>query len=369
MRPILPPPLIVQPKRAAHVEAAMRGAQRGAPSPPVQTKPVATPRSPRPIQALPAQPAARRPAPHVEAALRSAQRGAPSPPVQAKPVTTARSPRSIQALPSSTAARLPAPHVQSAVAQAAKAPGHGSPPGGPSVAQPSLGWGAIGLGAGLIAGGIATGGIGYLALGLGSAGALVGHYGSEAWRRRRGGGAPPAAAPAPGPYVPFGPAQATDPVSVGGRHGDVKQHSGKFVRESNHVPPKDVYHGTPYAWVPENNMPAHSLPYRDHRTPRGRVGGAATSTGSSHVSRGYRTVLRNYMGAGEFWKAMMIDINDILNTHELNRDWHIPGLLQAAQYARDYGLITNNDELNDVNFVIFNGLRGVSGRVTFQFGT
>ncbi len=180
------------------------------------------------------------------------------------------------------------------------------------------------------------------------------------------GGAGPAA---PGPYAPFGAMGAIDPVSVGGRHGTVKGHSARGVRESNHVPPKNVYRGTPYAGVAEDNMPAHSLLYRDHRTPRGRVGGAATSTGSSDVSRGYRDVLRQYMNAGEFWKAMMIDINDVLNTHGLNRDWHIPGLMAAAQYARDSGLLNNEDELHAVNMVIHNGLRGVTGRVVFQFGT
>lgn len=242
------------------------------------------------------------------------------------------------------------------------------------MAQPSLGWGLVGLGAGMLVGGLATGGLGWAAYGLGALGGVIGHYASEGSPGGGGGapapgGGPPGLAPAPGPgpYAPFGAMGATDPVSMGGRHGTVKAHSALGARESNHVPPKNVYHGTPYAWVAEDNMPAHSIPYYDHRTPRGRVGGAATSTGSSHISRGYRDVLRQYMAVGEFWKAMMIDINDLLNTHGLNRDWHVPGLLQAAQYARQAGLIADDDQLQDVNMVIYNGLRGAR-HVHFQFG-
>ena len=146
-----------------------------------------------------------------------------------------------------------------------------------------------------------------------------------------------------------------DPHPFGGAHTHVQQHNralhqnGGARRESNHVPPKSVYLGTPYAHIHENHMPAHSILYDDHRVGKGKAGDGATSTGSSIISRSYRADLKAHMMAGRFYLAMKQDIIDLQNTHGLDFDYYTDGLLAAAWYARQQGLITSDDELREVN--------------------
>lgn len=142
-----------------------------------------------------------------------------------------------------------------------------------------------------------------------------------------------------------------DPKPCGGAHRDVKKHNkalhdaGHPRRESNHVPPKSVYAGTPYAGTGEDDMPAHSILYEDHRVSKGAAGDGATSTGSSSISVQYRSNVKQHMLNGEFYKAMIEDINDLKNTHGIDRSFYNVGLKDAADHARAIGLIATDDQL------------------------
>ena len=48
------------------------------------------------------------------------------------------------------------------------------------------------------------------------------------------------------------------------------------------------------------------------------------------------------MSAGNFAEAMVYDIRDLQNTHEIGFSYYNDGLGQAAQYALEYGLIKEN---------------------------
>jgi hypothetical protein len=137
----------------------------------------------------------------------------------------------------------------------------------------------------------------------------------------------------------------SDPHPFGGAHTNVQAHNKGRIpkRESNHVPPKSVYAGSPYAdVVSEGKMPAHSILYDDHRVSRGAAGDGATSTGSSAISKQYRLELQALMNAGNFAEAMAYDIKDLQNTHDIDFAYYNEGLGLAAQYALDQGLINEN---------------------------
>lgn len=136
-----------------------------------------------------------------------------------------------------------------------------------------------------------------------------------------------------------------DPHPFGGAHTNVQAHNKGLTpkRESNHVPPKSVYAGSPYAGtVTEGKMPAHSILYTDHRVDKGAVGDGATSTGSSHTAQQYRRELQALMNAGNFAEAMVYDIRDLQNTHGIDFTYYNEGLGQAALYAKTVGLINDN---------------------------
>lgn len=143
-----------------------------------------------------------------------------------------------------------------------------------------------------------------------------------------------------------------DPYPKGGAHRDVQKHNLPLnkkgeKRESNHVPPKSVYVG-PYATWKEDDMPAHSIRYDDHRVGKGRAGDGATSTGSSDISKEYRKVMMTLMAAGKFADAMIYDIRDLQNTHGIEFTYYNDGLAEAATYALSVGLLTSDYEYHAV---------------------
>lgn len=165
--------------------------------------------------------------------------------------------------------------------------------------------------------------------------------------------------------------------SVGGRHGSVKAYSKQFEAESNHTPPKDVYKGSPYSLIVEDDMPAMSMLFYHHRNPSSKSAtvskeldgpsfllGGASSTGGSGVNKGWGAELSVYMMNGEFYKAMAQDIKDILNTVHPNYALYQEALGQAAMYARKFfftrsdngnkeTLIKDDNELGEVLRAIF----------------
>jgi hypothetical protein len=122
---------------------------------------------------------------------------------------------------------------------------------------------------------------------------------------------------------------------AGGRHGDVKQFSLKFSRESNHVPPQEAYrgHNNPYATVPVDDMPAVSMNFYNHRNPRGQLGGAS-STGGSGVNKGWVDLLLKHMLQANFYKAFALDALDVMNTTHPNNLYYIFALRDAALWAQ-----------------------------------
>ncbi|MFT7186199.1 MAG: hypothetical protein ACI84K_001592 [Pseudohongiellaceae bacterium] len=150
----------------------------------------------------------------------------------------------------------------------------------------------------------------------------------------------------------------TDPHPFGGPHTSVQAHNKGRIpkRESNHVPPKSVYEGSPYAGdVSEGKMPAHSILYTDHRVDKGAAGDGATGTGSSHVAKQYRLELKALMNAGKFAEAMAYDIRDLQNTHGIDFSYYNKGLGQTANYARETGLIDENGYILVINQIFGRG--------------
>lgn len=155
-----------------------------------------------------------------------------------------------------------------------------------------------------------------------------------------GGGSPPNAALSHMPGLRIRPGQPpVDLYAQGGPHGTTRAHSKRGEQESNHTPPQATYRGTPFEHLHPDNMPAISMAYSDHRNKKGGIG-AATSTGSSHESKGHRDEVQRLMTQGQFADAMILDHNDIKNTTAPNRGAYVPALAAATVYAKDQGLIT-----------------------------
>ena len=132
-----------------------------------------------------------------------------------------------------------------------------------------------------------------------------------------------------------------NPQIVGGLHRDVKQQSQQGVWESNHIPPNASYYNTPYATIPEDERPAVSMRFYNHRNARGMLGGAS-STGGSGVHSAWAAGLQKYMAAGQFYVAMAIDVMDVMNTTAPNRTYYKDGLIAAAQAAYAKKLMDEN---------------------------
>ena len=152
-------------------------------------------------------------------------------------------------------------------------------------------------------------------------------------------------------------------TSVGGRHGDVKAYSKQFEIESNHTPPKDVYVGSPYSGIAEDDMPAISMLFYHHRNPSSKSAnlskefggpgfllGGASSTGGSGINKDWAELLSPSMKAGEFYKAMALDIKDLLNTVHPNYAIYQNACLAAAYYARNF-LFTRSDNFTQETLI------------------
>ena len=99
-------------------------------------------------------------------------------------------------------------------------------------------------------------------------------------------------------------------------------------------------------------MPSVSISYATHRKGQGGAGGGVTTTGSSTVVRQFRTAqIAVHMRAGRFVDAMIVAINDQKNAAE-NPVYLARGQTEAAEYARSFGLLRDDEELARVIEVI-----------------
>ena len=102
-------------------------------------------------------------------------------------------------------------------------------------------------------------------------------------------------------------------------------------------------------------MPAISMLFYHHRNPSSKSAevskglggpafllGGASSTGGSGVHKGWAEMLSPFMKSGEFYKAMALDIKDLLNTVHPNYEIYQKACLEAAYYARKF-LFTRSD--------------------------
>ena len=137
-----------------------------------------------------------------------------------------------------------------------------------------------------------------------------------------------------------------NPKPYGGPHLKVKLNSCQFLLESNHTPPKDVYKDTYYDSIHEDNMPAVLMHFYHHRHPRGDVGGAS-STGGSGVIKPWDAKLTVYMKNGEFYKAMIQDAIDVMNTSAPNYAYYRESLYHAVMYAREFKFVRSDNKAEE----------------------